>query len=211
MKKQFTWLGIIAIVILSISTFFVGCKDDMNDIVVYKGQVVYINTTTPFADLTVKITDGHDTHCQTQTDAGGLFELKVRVNEIDGSYYLLAGDSTCIPKKVAMGSYGQAEVDLGVIEVEGPALATVETLPIQTVTADGAVLGGNVKSDGRLKVTARGICYGKENYPTIGGAHTIDGNGIGEFTTTLKDLEHNIFIMRAHTPPTVWVRRMANK
>ena len=200
MKTRFTWLGIVAAVILGISTFFVGCQGDgLNDVTVYRGQVVYINTTNPFADLTVKVTDGQNTHCQAQTDAGGNFSLKVRVNEINGSYYLLAGDSTCIPKKISLSGYGQAEVDLGVIEVEGPALPTVKTTPLTEVTADAATLGGEVMTNGRLAVTARGICYGKDQQPTIDGLHTIDGTGLGTFTTTLKELEHNtIYYARAY-------------
>jgi hypothetical protein len=201
MKTKFTLAGFIAsLIVIGISTFFVGCsKDDMNDVVLYKGQVVYINTTIPFPDLTVKVTNGQDTHCQTQTDAGGLFSLKVRVNEIDGNYYLLAGDETCVPKKVGLGGYGQAEVDLGVIEVEGPALPTVVTTPLQSVKADEAILGGEVQTDGRLSVTARGICYGTEPYPAIEGLHTTEGSGLGAFTSTLKNLEFNtIYYARAY-------------
>ncbi len=200
MKTRFTWLGVVATLLVTISTFFVACnKDDMNDVIVYRGQVVYINTTNPFPDLTVKVTNGNDTHCQTQTDAGGNFSLKVRVNEIDGSYYLLAGDETCVPKKVALGGYGQAEVDLGVVEVEGPALPTVKTTPLTEVTAESATLGGEVMTDGRLAVTARGICYGTEQQPTVEGLHTTDGAGLGSFTTTLKNLDHNtIFYARAY-------------
>lgn len=200
MKTRFTWLGIVAACILSISTFFVACnKDGLTDVVVYHGQVVYLNTTTPFAGLTVKVTDGRNTHCQTQTDAGGLFSLKVRVNEIDGNYYLLAGDSTCVPKKVALGGYGQAEVDLGTIEVEGPALPVVVTNPVQTISAQSATLGGEVMSDGRLSVTARGICYGTNPYPTIDGLRTNDGVGKGPFSSVLKDLEFNtIYYARAY-------------
>lgn len=200
MKTRFTWLGIVATLLVTISTFFVACnKDDMNDVIVYRGQVVYINTTNPFPDLTVKVTNGNDTHCQTQTDAGGNFSLKVRVNEIDGSYYLLAGDETCVPKKVALGGYGQAEVDLGVVEVEGPALPTVQTTPLTEVTAESATLGGEVMTDGRLAVTARGICYGTEQQPTVEGLHTTDGAGLGSFTTTLKNLDHNtIYYARAY-------------
>lgn len=200
MKTRFTWLGIVATLLVTISTFFVSCnKDDMNDVIVYRGQVVYINTTNPFPDLTVKVTNGNDTHCQTQTDAGGNFSLKVRVNEIDGSYYLLAGDETCVPKKVALGGYGQAEVDLGVVEVEGPALPTVQTTPLTEVTAESATLGGEVMTDGRLAVTARGICYGTEQQPTVEGLHTTDGAGLGSFTTTLKNLDHNtIYYARAY-------------
>lgn len=199
MKTRFTWLGIVAACILTFTALLIGCSGDMNDVVLYRGQVVYINTTNPFPDLTVKVTNGNETHCQTQTDAGGLFSLKVRVNEIDGSYYLLAGDETCVPKKVSLGGYGQAEVDLGVIEVEGPALPTVKTTPLTEVTAESATLGGEVMTDGRMTVTARGICYGIEQQPTVDGAHTVDGGGLGVFSTTLKNLEHNtIYYARAY-------------
>ena len=200
MKTKFTWVGIIATFLVILTTFFVACKkDDMNDVVNYQGQVVYINTTIPFPNLTVKVTNGNDTHCQTQTDAGGNFSLKVRVNEIDGNYYLLAGDETCIPKKVGLGGYGQASVDLGVIEVEGPAKPTVVTTPLQSVKADEAILGGEVQTDGRMTVTARGICYGTEQEPTIDGLHTTDGTGLGAFTSTLKNLAFNtIYYARAY-------------
>lgn len=199
MKTRFTWLGVVAACILTFTALLIGCSGDMNDVVLYRGQVVYINTTNPFPDLTVKVTNGNDTHCQTQTDAGGNFSLKVRVNEIDGSYYLLAGDETCVPKKVALGGYGQAEVDLGVVEVEGPAVPTVKTTPLTEVTAESATLGGEVMTDGRLAVTARGICYGTEQQPTVEGLHTTDGAGLGSFTTTLKNLDHNtIFYARAY-------------
>lgn len=200
MKTKFTWIGIITILILGISIFFVGCKDDeLNSVVQYHGQVVYINTTNPFPDITVKVTDGKNTHCQTQTDAGGMFKLLVHVDEIDGNYYLQAGDSTCIPKKVNLGGYGQEEVDLGVIEVEGPALPTVKTQPIIEVTAESATLGGIVETDGRLAVTARGICYSTEQHPSVDKTHTTDGSGLGEFTSNLKNLEHNtIYYARAY-------------
>ena len=204
MKTRFTLLGVVAMLIISICAIFVSCNKDLNDIVKYYGEVIYINTTNPFPNLTVKVTNGTDTHCQAQTDEAGQFLLNVRVNEIDGSYYLLAGDSTCIPKKVALGGYGQKEVDLGVIEVEGPSLPVVVTHVISSVTADEAVCGGEVTSDGRLKVTARGICYGKEVYPETSGVHTKDGEGVGEFTSTLKDLEHNtIYYARAYATNSI--------
>ena len=190
MKTRFIWFGIVATLLVTISTFFVACnKDDMNDVIVYHGQVVYINTTNPFPDLTVKVTNGNDTHCQTQTDAGGNFSLKVRVNEIDGSYYLLAGDETCVPKKVSLGGYGQAEVDLGVIEVEGPALPVVTTKPVTDISDNKATSGGNVTADGRASVTARGVCWSKSEYPTIDDEHTQNGSGLGEFKSQMTNLE----------------------
>lgn len=199
MKFRFIRLGIFAVIVFSVSIFFVACNDVTNGVVKYHGQVVYLNTTMPFPDLLVKVTDGQDTHCQTQSDIEGHFILKVRVDEIDDSYYLLAGDSSCVPKKVALWGYGQAEVDLGVIEVEGPTLPTVKTTSLAEVTADAAILGGEVLTDGRLAVTARGICYSTEQHPTADGLYTTDGSGLGEFSSELKNLEHNtIYYARAY-------------
>ena len=200
MKTKFTWVGILATLLVVITTFFVACKkDDMNEVVKYHGQVVYINTTTPFANLTVKVTNGSDTHCQTETDGGGMFSLTVRVSEIDGNYYLLAGDETCIPKKVALGGYGQSEVDLGVIEVEGPSIPVVETKPISNISAEGAYCGGNVITDGRMDVTARGVCWAKTEYPTLDNDFTTNGTGKGEFQSKITNLERGTtYYVRAY-------------
>lgn len=199
MKTKFTLLGFIATVVLGICAIISSCTNDLNDVITYSGQVVYKKTTTPFPNLVVKVTNGENIHCQDFTDESGFFSLKVKVNEIDGSYYLLAGDSTCVPAKVSLGGYGQAEVDLGVIEVEGPSIPVVVTKKVSSVSADGAICGGEVTSTGRLKVTARGVCFGKDAYPEVSGLHTKDGEGAGEFTSTLKDLEHNtIYYARAY-------------
>lgn len=199
MKTRFTWLGIVAACILTFTALLIGCSGDMNDVVLYRGQVVYINTTTPFADLTVKVTNGRDTHCQTQTDGGGLFSLKVRVNEIDGSYYLLAGDSTCIPKQVSLGGYGQAEVDLGVVEVEGPSIPVVVTAEVSSISGTSATAGGDVISDGRLSLSARGVCYSTKPYPTISDTYTFEGTTTGKFTSKLENLEaKTIYYARAY-------------
>ena len=200
MKTKFTWVGIIATVLVFLTTFFVACKkDDMNDVVNYHGQVVYINTTTPFPNLTVKVTNGNDTHCQTQTDAGGNFSLKVRVNEIDGNYYLLVDGSNCAPKKVGLGGYGQASVDLGIIEVEGPSLAIVKTSTITNIRAQSALGGGNVIRSVGSAVTKRGVCWSTSQYPTIANDHTEDGTGIGEFISNIRNLQSNTtYYVRAY-------------
>ncbi len=200
MKTQIKFFGILTAIIVSVCAIFISCeKEDVNNVVTYTGKVVYANTTTPFADCLVQVTDGNNIHCQGFTDASGAFSLQVRVNDINGDYYLLAGDATCVPKKVSLGGYGQAQVDLGTIEVEGPSLPVVTTKPISSVNADAAVCGGEVVSDGRLEVTARGVCCSPQPYPTIESLHTTDGNGLGEFTSNLKELQHNtIYYARAY-------------
>ena len=199
MKNKFTWYGLIAIILLGTGICFVGCKDEVNAVVQYVGKVVYGGTTTPFADLEVKVTNGDKIHCVTHTDKNGDFSLSVRVNEIDGSYYLLAGDSTCVPKKVKLGGYGQKKVDLGVIDVEGPTLPIVTTHPIRNVITDKATSGGNVVSDGRSTVTARGVCWSKSENPTTKDNYTTNGSGTGEFESQMTELEYNtVYYVRAY-------------
>lgn len=199
MKTRFSLFGFLAILLLSMGLYFASCGNEANGVVTYKGHVVYLKTTTPFSDLEVKVTNGDKIHALTHTDAEGAFSLKVNVSEIDGSYYVLVGDSTCVTKKVDLSGYGQAEVDLGTIEIEGPSAPIVETKPVLSVSADGAVCGGEVKSDGRLTVTARGVCYSTNAYPTITDECTKDGTGVGEYTSNLSNLEHNtIYYVRAY-------------
>lgn len=76
---------------------------------------------------------------------------------------------------------------------------TVTTAEATSVTTNSAVTGGNVTSDGGASVTARGVCWSTSQNPTISGNHTTDGNGTGEFTSSLTGLEENTtYYVRAY-------------
>lgn len=76
---------------------------------------------------------------------------------------------------------------------------TITTTEVTSITTNSAISGGNVTSDGGATVTARGVCYGTSQNPTISGTHTSDGNGSGEFTSTLTDLTANTtYYVRAY-------------
>lgn len=199
MKTRYYLLSIISALLVGMTSLFVACDKDLDDIVKYTGKVVYINTTNPFPDLEVRLTDGSNVYCVEHTDTDGGFTLTVKVAEISGDYYILVGDSTCIPKKVELPGYGQPEINLGTIEVEGPAAPTVKTAQVTNITSNAAVAGGSVESDGRRTITARGICYGKSPYPTLSDLSTQEGTGLGGFTSSLKDLERNtVYYVRAY-------------
>ena len=67
-------------------------------------------------------------------------------------------------------------------------LLVVTTTPVSDVTSNSAVCGGMVTATGGSAVTARGVCYGIAENPTISGAHTTNGTGTGEFTSNLTGL-----------------------
>ena len=76
---------------------------------------------------------------------------------------------------------------------------TVTTTDIASITSNSAVTGGNVTADGGANVTARGVCYGTSQNPTISGQHTSDGNGTGTFTSILTGLTANTtYYVRAY-------------
>lgn len=118
MKRRLYLLGIFAAVVLACSLIFVGCTENsVNSTIRYYGKVVYsrINSV-PFD---VIVTNGEKIHCITQTDEYGDFSLTVKVDEIDESYYLSIGllDYDYEFKRIKLSGFGQAEVNLGIIQI----------------------------------------------------------------------------------------------
>lgn len=77
--------------------------------------------------------------------------------------------------------------------------ATVETAQVMDAVGSSATCGGNVTDDGQSFVSARGVCWSKNENPTIEDSKTVDGSGLGEFTSTLTDLEVGVtYYVRAY-------------
>lgn len=191
MKTKFSFIGILTICLIGLSAVFVACDKDENTITIYKGQVVHAGTSTPFADLEVKLTDGQNINASTRTDASGYFFVQAALSSINDSYYFLIGDASCEQKQVKLFGWGQSEVNLGIIEVQGPTIPVVELDTVLAVATTSATFKGHVISDGRHAVTERGFCYAKTDYPTIDNNHKVSGKGIGEFMASVSDLDIN--------------------
>jgi hypothetical protein len=67
-------------------------------------------------------------------------------------------------------------------------LPTVTTAGISNITGNSATGGGNVTNDGGSPVTQRGVCWSTSPNPTTANQKTIDGNGIGYFTSNISGL-----------------------
>ncbi len=72
--------------------------------------------------------------------------------------------------------------------VTPPDVPTVSTLPVTGITSNSAMSGGNVTATGGAPVTARGVCWSLSPSPTILDDHTVDGSGLGEFTSFISPL-----------------------
>jgi len=81
--------------------------------------------------------------------------------------------------------------------------AQVVTNPITNITSTTATGGGNIKSDGGFPITERGVCWSTSQNPTVSDSKTIDGSGIGSFTSNLTGLTLNtLYYVRAYATNT---------
>ena len=71
-------------------------------------------------------------------------------------------------------------------------LPTVITADVTNITDFSAVCGGQVTDDGGDSTAVRGVCISLSPNPTVAGRHTVDGNGVGSFTSQLTGLSSNI-------------------
>lgn len=76
---------------------------------------------------------------------------------------------------------------------------TVTTKSVSGITHNSAICGGDVKNDGGANVYVRGVCYSTSQNPTVDGSHTLNGEGTGEFTSTITGLSPNTkYYIRAY-------------
>jgi len=78
-------------------------------------------------------------------------------------------------------------------------LSIISTSLISSITASSAMTGGNIVSDGGSIVIERGVCWGIESGPIISGNKTIDGTGIGAYSSAITGLSGNTkYFVRAY-------------
>ena len=79
------------------------------------------------------------------------------------------------------------------------------TTPLAFITQSTATGGGSIIGDGGATITSRGICWSNvTTSPTITNSKTIDGNGIGTFTSSLTNLVPNTtYYVRAYATNSV--------
>ncbi|WP_296311021.1 RagB/SusD family nutrient uptake outer membrane protein [Winogradskyella sp. UBA3174] len=70
-------------------------------------------------------------------------------------------------------------------------LPILNTVSIVSITSNSAVAGGNVSSIGSSAVIQKGVCWSLSANPTIANSYTIDGSGLGAFTSQLIPLSSN--------------------
>lgn len=78
-------------------------------------------------------------------------------------------------------------------------LPTLTTTNLSVLTYTTANSGGNISNDGGAPITVRGVCWSNNQNPTTADSKTIDGSGIGIFTSSITGLLSNtIYYLRAY-------------
>jgi uncharacterized protein (TIGR02145 family) len=69
-----------------------------------------------------------------------------------------------------------------------PLLPVLKTISVTDIGQSSAKSGGEITDDGGAEITARGVCWSKNENPTLANNKTIDGTGKGSFTSSLSGL-----------------------
>jgi uncharacterized protein (TIGR02145 family) len=83
-------------------------------------------------------------------------------------------------------------------------LPIISTTTATNITGGTAVSGGTVSDDGGASVTARGICWGTRANPTLDDSISVDGKGVGNYTSNIGNLLPNTtYFVRAYATNAV--------
>ena len=179
-----------------VALLFSSCIKELENEGVYtttlcRGVLTEQRTNQPVNGMKVAVTNGEQTPRIAHSQLDGTFEVEVTAEELSKGYYLLFEADSLYEKKqlyIEEMGYGKKTYDVGVVYIVGPEVPVVYTAAITDVQAATAHGGGNVADGGKSAVTARGLCWSTNQYPTVSDAHTTNGTGIGNFESLMTGL-----------------------
>jgi hypothetical protein len=148
-------------------------SSDGGDPVIARG-VVWNTASLPTTSLTTKTTD----------EAG--------IGNFSSSLTNLLPSNTYFVRAYATNSIGTAYGNEQSFITGAIVLPTLSTTNISGITYNSAISGGTITADGGGIITTRGVVWSKTSNPTIAlSTKTIDGSGIGVFTSSILGLSPN--------------------
>ena len=205
MKKGLSILSIMCL--LAVAGAFHGCKKatvpELTTV-----DVTQITLNSAVSGGTIKSDGGEDITekgvCWSTTTGPTIAESKTSDGKGSANFTSnlvgLAEGQPYYVRAYATNSVGTAygnEVTFTTAQVTGAALTTTEATAI---TPSSATAGGNVTDAGGGTVSARGVCWGTAEHPTIiADSKTTNGTGTGSFTSSLTGLANGtVYYYRAY-------------
>lgn len=107
----------------------------------------------------------------------------IKLSQVDG-----AGFNNV---KIGFNAFSQSGNNAWVdnVQVRNIVLPTVTTAGTTSISANNAVAGGDVTSEGGGEVFIKGICFATTSGPTTANLITNNGSGAGAFTSTMNGLQ----------------------
>jgi len=149
--------------------------------------------------------------------ANGPYFIKTEADPTGGNNYTITGTSQLLSVPYAMHSAngidkianngdtlylsnGNWLIIPGISSANSTAvLYAPTTLSVTDVTATECVAIGSITNDGGLTISARGICWSTNPFPTIFDNKTTEGSGTGTFTSSITGLTPGtVYYVRAY-------------
>ena len=191
MKTVFKSLLLIAI----FAILFVSCQKEITPPVLQSSPPTSVTSNGASGTVTVVSTGGAEITdrgiCWANTTSPSLINNVVRYGTGSGSFsWSLSGLSPGTQYFVRSFATNKAGTNYGaeISFYTEATTASLTTSSVTSITANGAVGGGNISSNGGSAITARGVCWSTSQNPLISGLKTTDGNDIGVFTSNLTGL-----------------------
>ena len=121
------------------------------------------------------------------TTSSNKLAIGIGTGTFSASITALSPNTTYYFRAYAINSQGTAYGN----QVQATTLAvlpTVTTTTVSLLASTSFTSGGTITSDGGASITAKGVCYGLTQNPTISNTRTTDGSGTGSFTSSITGL-----------------------
>lgn len=194
--------------------FLITCKK-IPELKIYNLEISEESVTTTSCDATITAKYSFPTE---------IYDIKVLVNTSEDMYNATLVDATIannvlnatVSNLVPSTNYyycfrysngiNLVDTDTKTFKTQDISIPSVTTKDVADITLNTAISGGHVTSDGGIAVTARGVCWSNEHNPTISNSHTLEGDGTGEFLSSLTGLTLNtLYYVRAYAVNAVGV------
>lgn len=159
-----------------------------NDISIYAGTAI------DFVDLSTE----NPTNW-SWTFQGGMPSASTEKNPTGIQYNTPGTYTVTLTSGNATGQSTKTKTGYIVVTLPLPILPTLTTTAITNITNTAVNTGGNITNQGSSAVLSRGICWSTSPTPTTANNKTINGSGIGSFTSSLTGLAVNTsYYVRAY-------------